>query len=633
MDPNSADKVKFHIGDVGASTWEEISVGGADYAKANYGWPPMEGPCDRGSNKECPIRNEYEDPIYYYEHTKDEEGGAVTGSVFVPDGIWPSAYKFLYIDFIHGGVYNLIRDTSLECRDCVPPVPGYRNETFHKHKDMVDLFFGPYKDSQALYIVSRSEGQNIRRIIYTGTNNRSPIAKIEVESSLADVGERVFFDGRTSSDPDGDGLTFNWDFGDGETSTDIKPVHRYKKKGQYTVTLIVTDDNDQSAETFVVVQIGSPPTGTILSPAENEKFYVGQIIHLLGSGKDSLGKQLNSSQLVWEVQQHHASHFHPFLDKTTGNDFDLFAAPEPEDFKAATISFLKIILYVTDDDGLTTEVVRIVDPILVLVDVDSKPRNLSILVDEFRVMTPTTITTWENHNLRLDVEDQYPFLFDSWSDGGERSHKMQIPKASLATNPHISATFQEDSLSYKLIDLVSTIKNCSSTEMCGRCEGHCQSDAECMGTLICYKKTARNESVPGCLGLDASNTDWCALSSFSTFPPTEVSTPSPTFGLWNPSSSLSFGVSDAATPSPTTRATYAAPVAIPDPSDTQSPITFAPVSSSNFVSASMTLTPIMSSIQLIESPGLKSVQSDGVSKQWIFTIIITLSTVIYNSLK
>jgi hypothetical protein len=68
MDPNTKSNVKFHIGDVGGSAWEEISVGGSDFAKANYGWPTMEGPCKRGDDRDCPESSEFLDALYYYEH-------------------------------------------------------------------------------------------------------------------------------------------------------------------------------------------------------------------------------------------------------------------------------------------------------------------------------------------------------------------------------------------------------------------------------------------------------------------------------------------------------------------------------------------------------------------------------------
>jgi glucose/arabinose dehydrogenase len=39
MDPNTQNKVRFVIGDVGGSYWEEVNEGGSDYVGTNYMWP------------------------------------------------------------------------------------------------------------------------------------------------------------------------------------------------------------------------------------------------------------------------------------------------------------------------------------------------------------------------------------------------------------------------------------------------------------------------------------------------------------------------------------------------------------------------------------------------------------------
>jgi PKD repeat protein len=39
---------------------------------------------------------------------------------------------------------------------------------------------------------------------------------------------------------------WKWDFGDGETSTDQHPQHRYAKGGQYIVTLSISGPDGQS---------------------------------------------------------------------------------------------------------------------------------------------------------------------------------------------------------------------------------------------------------------------------------------------------------------------------------------------------------------------------------------------------
>jgi PKD repeat protein len=55
------------------------------------------------------------------------------------------------------------------------------------------------------------------------------------------VGIPVEFDGRASSDPDGDELYFNWQFGDGHYSFDSVAQHTYLSQGTFTVTLTVFD--------------------------------------------------------------------------------------------------------------------------------------------------------------------------------------------------------------------------------------------------------------------------------------------------------------------------------------------------------------------------------------------------------
>ena len=42
-------------------------------------------------------------------------------------------------------------------------------------------------------------------------------------------------------DPDGDPLSYEWDFGDAASGAWAKPIHTYTSQGTYSVTLTVTD--------------------------------------------------------------------------------------------------------------------------------------------------------------------------------------------------------------------------------------------------------------------------------------------------------------------------------------------------------------------------------------------------------
>lgn len=52
----------------------------------------------------------------------------------------------------------------------------------------------------------------------------------------------ITVDGSRSSDPDGDAITFKWDFGDGTSGDSDKMSHTYVTSGNYNVSLVVTDN-------------------------------------------------------------------------------------------------------------------------------------------------------------------------------------------------------------------------------------------------------------------------------------------------------------------------------------------------------------------------------------------------------
>jgi hypothetical protein len=71
----------------------------------------------------------------------------------------------------------------------------------------------------------------------------------------------VVFDGRGSSDPDGDPITFYWQFGDGGTSAEAQPSYTYSAAGTYSVSLTVTDDRGLSSGTATTsANVTTPPT-------------------------------------------------------------------------------------------------------------------------------------------------------------------------------------------------------------------------------------------------------------------------------------------------------------------------------------------------------------------------------------
>lgn len=63
-----------------------------------------------------------------------------------------------------------------------------------------------------------------------------------------------------------DATSYSWDFGDGETSTDVRPEHVYKKEGDFTITLVASNVYGCSDTTKVTSAVTVKLGGEILIP-------------------------------------------------------------------------------------------------------------------------------------------------------------------------------------------------------------------------------------------------------------------------------------------------------------------------------------------------------------------------------
>ncbi|HSP80475.1 MAG TPA: DNA/RNA non-specific endonuclease [Myxococcaceae bacterium] len=114
----------------------------------------------------------------------------------------------------------------------------------------------------------------IERVVES--KDRAPVAHVDGPDSTWE-GTGVSFTAAGSTDPDGDVLTYTWDFGDGTQGEGVAPSHTFADDGVYTVTVTVTDPYGaySTASLPVLVSNVAPLVGTLsgatLLPGE---FYI-----------------------------------------------------------------------------------------------------------------------------------------------------------------------------------------------------------------------------------------------------------------------------------------------------------------------------------------------------------------------
>ncbi|MCD4740831.1 PKD domain-containing protein [archaeon] len=111
----------------------------------------------------------------------------------------------------------------------------------------------PYADA-ASYGSSFSDWFS-KTFLVTKISNKAPTAKITVKAIGYTNSPIVKFYGTSSSDPDGNVVSYKWTFDDGITSYSKTPMHIFKKLGTYTVTLTVKDNEGKSDSTTKTVVV------------------------------------------------------------------------------------------------------------------------------------------------------------------------------------------------------------------------------------------------------------------------------------------------------------------------------------------------------------------------------------------
>jgi PKD repeat protein len=107
----------------------------------------------------------------------------------------------------------------------------------------------------------------------------------------------VQFASKESSDPQGEALTYAWDFGDGTTSAEANPVKSYVAVGSFTAVLTVTNESGLTATASVQISVtDNLPVAVIAAPANGSTTFRGAEVAFSSAGSnDDKDKEFGSS--------------------------------------------------------------------------------------------------------------------------------------------------------------------------------------------------------------------------------------------------------------------------------------------------------------------------------------------------
>jgi glucose/arabinose dehydrogenase len=427
---------RLFVGDVGgndpANSIEELNLGARG---ANYGWANVEGPCP------APCTS----PIYSYPHANRD--AAITAGFVYHGTAFPSDYEgsFFFADYTQ----NWIKRVTLDATGHVTGVYNFEppdGSADGPYGDIVYLTEGPdgslyyldlgYSDVGGTFGVSK-----LRRISFD-TSNQAPIANASANVTSGPAPLSVNFSSAGSSDPEGQSLTYSWDFGDGTTSTAANPSHTYNVAGPYTVRLTVSDGVNSTISTPISIEVGSPPTPTITSPTDGTFFVANQVISYSGTGTDPQDGTLPASAFTWNIDFLHDGHVHPGTP-VTGVKSGTFTIPTTgHDFEGLTR--YRITLTVTDSSGLSTSTSVIIWPTKVNLTFNTAPQGVTLYLDGIAKTTPFVYDTLVGFNHDIEARNatsgNSTYTFASWSDGGAQEHVIVVPSTDKSYTANYSVT-------------------------------------------------------------------------------------------------------------------------------------------------------------------------------------------------
>jgi uncharacterized repeat protein (TIGR01451 family) len=347
----------------------------------------------------------------------------VSGLAFYQGGAYPSSFN--------GGLF--FSDYSRDCIWFMPQGANGRPNTAAVQKfvegaiNPVYLAIGPGGD----LFYADFDGGTIHRVTFA-SGNQAPTAVAGATPTSGTSPLAVSFTSTGSFDPEGGPLTYGWDLdGDGtDDATTASAGFTYLNAGTYVARLRVTDNGGLSdTDTVTIIVDNTAPVASITSPDPSLTFAVGDVIAFSGGATDAEDGTLAASRLSWAIVQHHCPvnpndcHTHT-VQTIPGVASGTITAPD-HDYP----SWLELVLTATDSGGLTSTASVRLDPKTAVLSFATVPTGLQLSVGATTSTAPFQRTVIQGSRTTLTAPAQQTlggttYNFQSWSDGGARSHDV-----------------------------------------------------------------------------------------------------------------------------------------------------------------------------------------------------------------
>ncbi|XP_004346088.2 hypothetical protein CAOG_05415 [Capsaspora owczarzaki ATCC 30864] len=456
------------IGDVGWADWEEVNViraGTLDARVPNLGWP-----CYEGSNVQPSyqaLRGQlctalynagaaaHHKPFYSYKHndrnfagvpTDPTLGSSVTGVAVNRGSKFPTRFNgaLFVADFSREVIFTF--KAGADGKPSATSIEPFRSSA----SGVCDLVFGP---DGALYWISIFGGY-IKRVSFSNGANQPPIARLTASpgTTSATVPFVVTFDARSSSDPDGDALVYDWDYGQGFQDANGHASTRtrtFSTAGSYITRVRVTDPQGLTNIYGLSISAGVNYQVTIDAPnAMTALFVPGTNIPFSGRVTETIrGEVVPASQLTWTVTIQHCPsipgeclpdgtrapspvncHTHPYVS-LPGVASGTVSAPAHE--YPAWLTF-QLAASIPQGGSTPLTVAQQLEylPLTGFLEVDSVPSGLKMIVGSTVCITPcrkqlmrnapTSISAPDNQDQPSSPGAGQVYKFARWSDDASK---------------------------------------------------------------------------------------------------------------------------------------------------------------------------------------------------------------------